>query len=77
VTKWETYLYSSLSKCWERTKTAMIFNLQSDQEGYISKGNIYYCKVSSVLSRCREFFGPTVCVHHELLSKDATFIVRK
>ena len=77
VTKWETHLYSSLSKCWERTKTAMIFNLQSDQEGYISKGNIYYCKVSSVLSRCREFFGPTVCVHHELLSKDATFIVRK
>jgi len=55
----------------------MIFNLQSDQEEYISKGNIYYCKVSSVLSRCREFFGPTVCVHHKLLSKDATFIVRK
>ena len=77
VTKWETYLYSSLLKCWGKTKIAMIFNLQYAQKEYISPGNIYYCKVSSILSNCGDLFGPTICIFDDRLSRDATFVVRK
>lgn len=77
VTEWEAYLYSSLLKCWKKTKIAMIFNLQYAQKEYISPGNIYYCKVASILSYCNDLFGPTICIFDDKLSHDATFVVRK
>ena len=72
---WESYLFTCLKRCWDRTSEAMIFNLQIDKKARISENNIYFSEKDNVLHKCISYFGPTRVVLNEGIPNDATFIV--
>ena len=39
---WESYLFTCLKRCWDRTSEAMIFNLQIDKKARISENDIFF-----------------------------------
>ena len=77
LTEWENYIFNILTDCWLKTKTALIFNLQTSNAAHISSGNIFYGDERSVASRCSLLFGPTSLVHHTDLPHDTTFVVHR
>ncbi len=74
---WESYLFTCLKKCWDKTSQAMIFNLQIDKRARISENNIYFSEKDNVLQKCVSYFGPTRIVLNEGVPNDATFTVMK
>jgi SAM-dependent methyltransferase len=74
---WENYIFKNLTKCWLKTKKALIFNLQTSDVAHISDGNIFYGDRNSVARRCNILFGPTFFVDHIDLPYDTTFVVQK
>ena len=77
VDEWEDYIFKNLSECWLRTKKAIIFNLQIDDEARISSGNIFYGNKASILHRCNINFGPTSSARHASLPQDTTFVIQR
>ena len=77
VDEWEEYIFKNLSQCWLRTKKAIVFNLQIDDEARISSGNIFYGNKASILHRCNLNFGPTTSACHASLPQDTTFVIQR
>ena len=75
VSLWEQYLFSCLSECWNCTKTAMIFNLQTSKTSKIATQNIYYAKTSEIIEFCVAKLGPTRITRDASLENDVTFTV--
>ena len=75
VSLWEQYLFSCLSECWNCTKTAMIFNLQTSKTSKITTQNIYYAKTSDIIEFCVAKLGPTRITRDASLENDVTFTV--
>ena len=77
VDEWEDYIFKNLSECWLRTKKAIVFNLQIDDEARISSENIFYGNKASILHRCNLNFGPTSSTGHASLPQDTTFVIHR
>ena len=75
VSLWEQYLFGCLSECWNCTKKAMIFNLQTSKTSKIAPQNIYYAKTSDIIDFCVAKLGPTRITRDENLENDVTFTV--
>ena len=75
VSLWEQYLFGCLSECWNCTKTAMIFNLQTSKTSKITTQNIYYAKTSDIIEFCVAKLGPTRITRDASLENDVTFTV--
>ena len=75
VSLWEQYLFDCLSECWDFTKSAMIFNLQTSRTRKITSQNIYYAKTSDIIDFCVAKLGPTRITRNASLENDVTFTI--
>ena len=73
---WEAYLCQALSKNWEKTKVAMIFNLLVKKEKIIKDG-LYYTNISWIKSFCEQHFGFTSITKNTLLPNDIMIFVQR
>ena len=73
---WEKYLCSCLSKNWQKTKKAMIFNLLEKKTRVIS-GGLYYSNKNWIKNYCEINFGETKITKSNLLPNDILILVRR
>lgn len=79
VQHWEGYIEECLKRVWEKTNTAMIFNLQISNLGrsFISRNQIYYAHQMEMYSRLNNLFGYTEIILEERIPNDITLIVKR
>ena len=79
VHHWEAYVAGRLKKVWEKTQTAMVFNLQASSvdKSFISRNRIYYASPTDVHSRLTDLFGPIKIIREERLPCDITVVVNR
>ena len=77
VDEWEDHIFENLSECWLKTKKAIVFNLQIDEQARISPERIFYGSKASILRRCNFNFGPTSSARHVSLPQDTTFVIHR
>ena len=74
---WLEYFFECLKLIWEKTRIAMVFNLQISDREKITEQGIVYFNANEIISSCKGIFGETSVSYNKCIPNDATFTVLK